>query len=388
MSFVCVASRAALLAAAASLALAATAAHASHNFQVLYSFTGQTDGGNPHGNLLRDADGNLYGTTVQGGTSGYGVVFRLSPDGKQTPLYSFSGGADGHYAYGGLVQDKAGSLYGVTIFGGAYGEGNVFKLDSTGALTVLHDFAGRPDGSTPEDALITDKAGNFYGVTPFGGYGPGIIFKLTPDGKETILHNFADGQNDGAYPYGGVTMDAHGNLYGTTNDGGSGGMQQGPGILYKLAASGKFSVLHHFEGSTGDYPAAAPILDGSGNLYGTTSAGGPAGVGVVYKYAHGSYTVLHAFAGGDDGEYGIGRLAMDRDGSFYGVTNGGGGACDCGIVFKLAPDGSYSVLHRFAGAKDGAHPGDGLIIDRRGHLFGTAYQGGNNNAGVVFKIRN
>jgi len=381
-------SRTALLTFVASLTIAATAAQASGNFKVLYSFTGKTDGGNPHGSLLRDSSGNLYGTTIQGGSGGYGVVFRLAPDGTETPLYSFSGGEDGHYAYGGLVQDKTGSLIGVTIFGGAYGEGNVFQLESSGKLNVLHAFAGRPDGSTPDEAPVLDKAGNLFGTTPYGGYGPGTVFKLAPDGTETILHNFADGENDGAYPYGGVTMDAKGNLYGTTNDGGSGGLQQGPGIVYKLAASGKFRVLYHFDAEAhGGYPAAPPVLDTSGNLYGTTTAGGDFGSGILYKLApSGAFTVLHSFGGSGDGEYGIGRLAMDSGGSFYGVTSGGGGACDCGTVFKYTPDGTYTILHSFAGS-DGRGPSDGLIMDRKGNLFGTAYEGGKNNAGVVFKIK-
>jgi uncharacterized repeat protein (TIGR03803 family) len=380
--------RTALLA-AASFAMAATTAHAGHKFRILYNFMGKADGGNPHGSLLRDAQGNFYGTTVQGGASGYGVVFRLSSDGIETPLYSFSGDADGAYVYGGLVQDKTGDLFGVTTLGGPYDEGEVFKLTPGGKLAVLHAFEGRPDGSTPVDGLIMDKAENLFGTTPYGGYGDGTIFKLAPDGTETILHNFADGENDGAYAYGGVTMDGKGNLYGTTMDGGWGGLQQGPGIIYKLGARGKFSVLFHFDaGAHGGYPTAAPTLDANGNLYGTTIAGGDFGTGILYKLApDGSFTVLHSFGGSGDGEYGVGRLVMDSDGSLYGVTTEGGGACDCGTVFKLAPDGTYTVLHRFAGGSDGEYPSDGLIMDKRGHLFGTAYGGGTSDAGVVFRLK-
>ena len=379
--------RTALLAAAAVLS-APAALHPAQQFQVHYNFAGKADGANPRGSLLLDSAGNLYGTTVQGGSGGYGVVFRLSPDRTQTPLYSFTGGEDGHYAYGGLVQDQNGALYGVTTLGGTYGEGNVFKLDSAGTLSVLYSFQGRPDGSTPEHGLTMDKTGNFFGTTPYGGYGDGIIFKLTPDGTETILHNFADGYDDGAYPYGGVTIDKKGNIYGTTLDGGSDGLQQGPGVLYKLASRGKFRVLHHFTDSTGDYPAAAPLLDASGNLYGTTSAGGNSGAGVLYKLApDGNYAVLHSFAGGNDGEYGIGRLVMDQAGNLYGVATEGGSGCDCGTVFKLGTDGTYTILHTFTGS-DGRYPADGLIINRKGQLFGTTYQGGKNDAGVVFKIRN
>ncbi|MFL6688589.1 MAG: choice-of-anchor tandem repeat GloVer-containing protein [Alphaproteobacteria bacterium] len=389
MSFVCAASRAMLLAAAASLIFTATVAQASHQFQVLYAFKDKADGGRPHGSLILDREGNLYGTTVEGGTAKCrcGVVFRLSPGGEETPLYAFHG-HDGYHPVGPLVRNKAGDVFGVTQEGGKTFDGAVFRLSASGNETVLHSFSGIPDGSGLNDGLTIDRDGNLYGATTYGGIGDGTVFKVTPDGTETVLHTFRDGENDGAYAYSGVIRDRKGNLYGTTMDGGSGGQQQGPGILYKLTPGGKFTVLHHFEARTGDYPSAAPLMDAGGNLYGTTIAGGDIGQGTVYKYADGTYSVLHSFGGQNDGEYGIGRLVMDGDGSLYGVTQGGGAACDCGIVFKLAPDGTYTVLHRFTGGDDGGQPADGLVMDGAGNLFGTAYQGGKNGDGVVFKIRN
>jgi uncharacterized repeat protein (TIGR03803 family) len=383
------ASRALLFASAASLALTATAVHAAHKFQVLYAFKDKADGGRPRGSLMLDGKGNLYGTTIEGGDADClcGVVFRLSPGGKETSLYAFHGD-DGYHPVGGLVRDKAGNLFGVTQEGGQTFDGVVFRVGADGRETVLHSFGGIPDGSGPNDGLAIDSDGNLYGATTYGGIGDGTVFKVAPDGSGSILHTFKDGANDGAYAYSSVIRDRHGNLYGTTMDGGSGGAQQGPGILYKLSPAGTFTVLYHFRDSVdGGYPAAAPMMDNVGNLYGTTIGGGNFGKGAVYKYApDGTYSVLHSFGGTGDGEYGLGRLIMDADGSLYGVTQGGGRACDCGVVFRLAPDGTYTLLHRFTGGNDGGHPPDGLAMDKAGNLFGTAYDGGQYGAGLVFKI--
>ena len=394
MPFVRAASRVALLAAAASLTIAATAAQAK--FQVIYSFTGKADGGIPRGSLIQDKQGNLYGTAYSGGAAAHclcGTVFRLSPSGEETTLYSFHG-RDGYHPVGHLVRDKAGDLFGVTELGGKYFTidrgGVAFRLSASGEETVLHSFGSEGDGSTMADGLTMDRGGNLYGATEYGNGNYGIIFKIAPDGAETILHTFRGGANDGIYGYAGVIIDKKGNLFGTTLDGGSGGEQQGPGTLYKLTSAGKLSLLHRFtDQKDGGYPSAAPLMDAGRNLYGTAVSGGDFEKGVVYKLAaDGTYTVLHSFGGKHDGEYGIGRPIMDANGSLYGVTQGGGGACDCGVVFKLAPDGTYSVLHTFTGGNDGGKPYSGLIMDSAGSLYGTASQGGTHGQGVVFKITN
>jgi uncharacterized repeat protein (TIGR03803 family) len=383
--------RAALLAAVTSFAMAATAAQAK--YQVLYSFTGKADGGSPRGSLIQDKQGNLYGTTFYGGSARNctcGTVFRLSRSGEETTLFSFHG-RDGYNPVGRLVRNETGDLFGVTALGGKYFTpdrgGVVYRLSAGGEETVLHSFGSEGDGSTMADGLTLARNGDLYGATKFGIGNYGVIFKLAPDGAETILHTFAGGANDGNYGYSGVIRDRKGNLYGTTMDGGQDSENQGPGILYKLAPS-KFTVLYRFQGlKDGGHPGAAPLMDASGNLYGTTGDGGDFEKGVVYKLTpDGTYTVLHSFGGKNDGEYGIGRLIMDAGGSLYGVTQGGGAACDCGVVFKLAPDGTYIVLHRFTGAEDGGEPYDGLIMDKHGDLYGTASRGGKDNQGVVFKI--
>lgn len=201
---------------------------------VLYSFTGTPDGEIPYAGLVRDSDGNLYGTTISGGDLystctlrnefGCGVVFMLSRAGKETVLYRFTGGADGGNSQAQLVRDSAGRLYGTTTFGGASGEGTVFVIESAGKETVLYSFKGTPDGYLPYAGVIRDSAGNLYGTTLQGGTAAlpyGTAFELSPSGQETILHSFSN-RADGANPaYGGLSMDAAGNLYGTNLNGGN-----------------------------------------------------------------------------------------------------------------------------------------------------------------------
>jgi len=251
---------------------------------VVYSFHGQL----PVSGLLRDAAGNLFGTTVTGGDSGNGTVFQLDKSGKETVLYSFAGGTDGSAPHGRLVRDATGNLFGTTSTGagsgcyGGQGCGSVFKLDRTGKKTVLHKFSGGKDGSLPYAGLIRDAAGNLYGTTSEGGaFDKGTVFKLDRASKQTVLYNFTGGK-DGAGPgYGPVVRDAAGNLYGTTAGGGA----FGKGTVFKLDATGREIVLHSFAGgSDGEQPVAGLIRDAVGNFYGTTLFGGDAANdGVVFK---------------------------------------------------------------------------------------------------------
>jgi uncharacterized repeat protein (TIGR03803 family) len=210
---------------------------------VLFSFNGAMEGGNPGGGLVRDAAGNLYGTTSYGGAGGCpfgqgcGVVFKFDPTGNETLVHSFAGSpADGGVPSGGLpsadlVRDAAGNLYGTTYSGGASGYGIVFKLDTADQETILHSFAGPPtDGGYPNAGLVRDAAGNLYGTTSYGGSASpfGVVFKLDTAGRETILHNFFG--YEGAFPYAGLVRDAAGNLYGTTYSGGA----SDSGVVFKL----------------------------------------------------------------------------------------------------------------------------------------------------------
>ena len=214
---------------------------APYRFQVLHRFHGK-DGAGPQASLFREAAGNLYGTTQDGGDNncqlplkaeGCGVVFKLSPTGEETVLHTFTGGADGAGPDAGLIPDKTGNLYGTTIAGGPYSDGVVFKLNpDTRELTVLYAFTDEADGGIPYAGVIRDTAGNLYGTTGDGGaYNNGVVFKLDTTGKETVLHAFTGGE-DGSYPVYNLIRDAAGNLYGTTNEGGD--PNCGCGVVFKL----------------------------------------------------------------------------------------------------------------------------------------------------------
>jgi uncharacterized repeat protein (TIGR03803 family) len=199
---------------------------------VLYSFTGSADGANPMAGVVLDAKGNLYGTTSGGGSSSYaGTVFKVDPAGTETVLYTFTGSNDGGSPEAGVIRDSQGNLYGTTYSGGTDGAGTVFKVTPNGQETVLHNFAGGGDGVWPLGAsLVRDSAGNLYGTTPQGGStGFGIVFKIDPKGNETILHTFSG--SDGKIPYGTLVIDKAGNLYGTTYEGGA----YGGGVVFKIA---------------------------------------------------------------------------------------------------------------------------------------------------------
>jgi uncharacterized repeat protein (TIGR03803 family) len=336
---------------------------ASGHETVLHKFTAlEGDGMVPFGSVMRDGEGNLYGTTNWGGDPrcdpggeyfGCGMVFKLDPSGHETVLHTFEGAGqgDGSSPEARLVQDGLGNLYGTTANGGDaqcvphYGEagcGTVFKIDTAGHETVLHRFAGaNNDGENPVRGLILDARGNLFGTTTFGGrYGYGTVFRVDPSGNETVLYSFrGPGVGDGASPGGGLTRDAQGNLYGTTLDGGtlncSGALAPGCGTVFKLSVSGQETVLYRFTGINFDgYPHSTLILDDSGNLYGLD---GTNYSGIVYKLdLSGHETVLYSFA---PLAAPFELLAIPgQQGSFYGAlynsTNGGPGA-----IFKLAPSG-------------------------------------------------
>ena len=255
---------------------------------ILHSFASNPDGADPYGGLVRDSHGVLYGTTVFGGANGgYGTVFKLNPAGKLTLLHSFSGPPDGADPYGGLVRDAEDNLYGTSVYGGtAGGYGTVFKIDKAKHLALLHSFAGTPDGENPHGGLIRDKNGDLFGTTLYGGNagGYGTVFEISASGKFKQLHSFA-GTPDGVNPYGSLLRDDSGNLYGTTFYGGVSGY----GSVFKLSKSGKLRVLHSFNYSPdGAHPIGGLVIDYAGNIYGTTSAGGDtscgfSGCGTVFK---------------------------------------------------------------------------------------------------------
>jgi uncharacterized repeat protein (TIGR03803 family) len=387
------ASAALTLAVLLGLGLTAPQSAQAETFTVLYNFYGWPDGQDPSVAMIRDAAGNLYGTTATGGVFTWGTVFKVSKSGSETVLYSFcsaSNCSDGELPRGGLTRDSKGNLYGTTSSGGASSGGAVFELSKSGKETVLYSFCTETkcaDGSYPNAGLIRDSHGNLYGTTAKGGaYGNGVVFKLDATGSETVLYSFTGGA-DGSNPYAGVIRDAAGNLYGTTSSGGSSGY----GLVFMLSTTGTLTVLHSFAGGTTDgcNPLGTPVMDDDGNLYGTTSgcgSSGSASYGIVWKVtANSTETVLHNFAGyPSDGAVPWAGVILDAKGNLYGVTSSGG-ASSVGTVYELRKKGSLTLLHSFDGL-DGEYAYGGLVRDAKGNLYGTAVEGGEYHYGTVWKI--
>jgi uncharacterized repeat protein (TIGR03803 family) len=367
---------------------------------ILHSFSNREgDGQNPIAGLIRDSAGNLYGTTEWGGGYGWGAVFKIDKTGNETVSYSFTGGIDGANPSAGLIRDAAGNLYGTALFGGAnhcpvgesFGCGTVFKLGTTGHLTVLYTFVGTPDGAGPL-GLIQDASGNFYGTTDAGGdstnysSGAGTVFKLDTTNKERVLYRFT-GLSDGYSPQAGMVRDSKGNLFGTTYRGGDPTCgYYGCGIVFELDSSGTESVIYTFTGGAdGDDPVDALDKDGS-NLAGTTLSGGTYGLGTVFTVDQsGTETVLHNFTGKPDGSGPAANVVRDSKGNLYGTTYGGGDY-NLGTVFKIDTTGKETVVYSFGNGADGKAPFAGLTLDSAGNLYGTTFEGGDANMGTVFKV--
>jgi uncharacterized repeat protein (TIGR03803 family) len=368
------------------------------------------DGDEPSGSLARDLNGNLFGTTASGGgstacTGGCGTIFKVDPTGKETILHSFNG-TDGSNPFS-LILDASGNLYGVTLFGGepcpGFGTcGVVFKLDTSGNLTILHNFTGGADGANPEASLVMDTEGNLYGTTLAGGAssgcpnqtppGCGIIFEIDKNGIETIFGFDGAGGNN---PSAGLLLDSDGSLYGTATAGGAFTSSVfdfacGCGTVFKVDNKGKETVLHSFTGLIPDngVPYAQLIEDQAGILYGTTEYHPPGSniFGTVFKLNKkgGPVTELFSFDYGDGG-YPLAGLTLDSAGNLYGTTSTAGPS-GAGTVFELSPVGQLTTLHSFNRKADGGFPQSVLVLDNAGNLYGTTPQGGSGGGGIVFKI--
>jgi uncharacterized repeat protein (TIGR03803 family) len=373
---------------------AATAIAAqAQTFNTLLNFDGTTNGNDPYlMSLVQGVDGNLYGTTSDGGPHSGGTVFKISSRGALTTLYSFcaqTNCADGSNPQGSLVLGTDGNFYGTTTAGGngncPEGCGTVFKISARGKLTILHSFDG-PDGYWPYGALVQAIDGNFYGTTSIGGtHGYGTAFKMTQAGVLTTLYGFCAEHNcaDGAEPYAGLIQAIDGNFYGTTYIGGAEDCSQGCGTIFTMSPTGVLTTLHSFDESDGAYPYGTGLLQASDrSIYGTTTFSATT-YGTVFKITTGDrFTTVHAFDF-TDGSTPKAGLIQGTDGNLYGTTTKGG-ADAYGTVFTIISGGKLITLHSFDGAE--GSPGGALVQATDGSFYGATSSGGTYNDGTVFSL--
>jgi len=414
--------------------LAGSAAH-GQQLTTLYNFCSLggldcTDGSAPSGYLIQGSDGNFYGTTTGGGQYGQGTVFKVTPTGTLTTLYSFcaQGGADctdGAQPVAGVIEGSDGNFYGTTAAGGIpqtydlcnaptpFTCGTVFKITPSGELTTLYSFCSQvsnnscPDGANP-NGLALGSDGNFYGTAP-GGNAGGTIFKITPTGAFTTVYAFCEQQEGCTYGPGGLVRGSDGNFYGETGAGF--GESVINGAVFKVTPSGVLTILQYFcniSGCLGEGPPSARLVEGrDGNFYGTTTSGYPHGS--VFRVAPtGGGTTLYDFcslADCADGTVPYGGLIQGSDGNFYGTTYVGGGGSEseclsgwdgCGTIFKITPDGTLTTLHVFCSegtwptCTDGELPVAGLVQATDFNFYGVGGGGihgsGNGSGGVFFAL--
>jgi uncharacterized repeat protein (TIGR03803 family) len=370
-------------------------------FTTLASFNGLNDGAGPAVSLAQGIDGNLHGTTKEGGLRGSGTAFEVTPSGTLTEVHYFCGKAactDGGTSVGGLVQGLDTDLYGTASTGGlCSGCGTVFEITTGGTVITLHSFSGDVDGGGPRGGVIQASNGNLYGTTSEGtGFGYGTIFEMTPSGTVTTLHAFQG--TDGEYSVAELVQATDGNLYGTTEEGGANGY----GTIFKITLAGTFTTLHSFDGTDGFYPQAQLVQGSDGNFYGTTTYGGAnnicsQGCGTVFRITSlGAFTTLHSFDS-TDGQNPQAGLVQATDGNLYGATSVIPLDPDCvtsnclGTIFKITTGGTFTTVHSFTGGLDGEFPVGGLMQATNGILYGTTYLGGassycNNGCGTVYSL--
>lgn len=411
---------------------AATISSSAQTLTTLVSFDG-TNGKSPQ-SLMHASDGNFYGVTSSGGANGdYGTIFKITPDGVLTTLYSFcsqTNCTDGEDPIGTLLQAKDGNFYGTTYLGGSNcvsgnlsntGCGTVFKITPDGQFTSLYSFCPAvgyfscPDGATPYGALIQGADGNLYGTTPSGGnnaadngcacQGFGTVFKITTSGQLTTMFQFCNDMNstgyclDGAVPFAGLLQTSDGSFYGTLYNGGTGTDFSG-GTVYKLSSSWKLTTLHNFGSkrnwTDGAYPFDSLIQAKDGNFYGTTRNGGYGGTlgqGTVFKITPaGVLTTLHRFHG-EEGGAPYASLVQGANGNLYGTNSNGGPYSSQGIaagtIFKVTTTGQEGTVYAFCSltnCTDGYAPTSGLVQGTNGDFYGVTYSGGASNNGTVYKI--
>ncbi|MBI3475975.1 MAG: hypothetical protein HY010_09595 [Acidobacteria bacterium] len=346
----------------------------AQTYKDIYEFDGTTHGCCPlYPELLAQGrDGNLYGTTTQGGTSGGGIAFKITPDGTLTVLYNFDI-AHGYSPSGGLILGADGNFYGTTQSGGAHSLGNIFKITPAGVFTVLYSFAGGADGGDPIAALMLGTDGNFYGTSA-----PGVAFKMSAKGVFKVLNKIP------YMTYGPLAQGSDGAFYGTTQIGGTANL----GTVFKIVKT-TVTTLYNFDTTHGRYPFGGLVQGNDGNLYGTTSRGGSSDVGVVYKITPGgSLTVLHNFDSVDasNGNQAYAGLVAATDGNLYSSTAFGGNAGN-GTLFEITTGGAFSVLSSFDVTHGAGAYATGVQYTN-GKIFGLTSSGGTPGEGVVYSLDN
>ena len=403
-------------------------------FTLLRSFLYASDGADPQGTLVRVADGNFYGITRRGGSTGWGTIFKVTPAGVYSVIKTLNGTTDGGYCYGSPAKATDGNFYGITYTGGTFNHGTVFQVTPTGAYTVLRNL-NTADGftSTTTNSLVQHTDGFLYGMMYGGGVnGTGTIFKISTTGSFTLLHNLVT-HPDGAYPYGSLIAGTDGNLYGMTSGGGlfnggtifkisttgtytrikdltlatDGGNPQGNlfqgsdglyygmtysggsnlyGTAFKVSATGTYTVITRFNGGIGGNTPFESLVQGTDYaLYGTTNIGGAYDFGTVFRLCGATTTVLRSFNRNPESVYPKGSLIQATDGFFYGMASQGGNN-SAGTIFKISSAGVYTILHHFVLATEGGNPQGSLIQGTDGYLYGMTKAGGTNNVGTIFKI--
>ncbi len=342
----------------------------------------------------------MYSTAWDWCTDGLGTAYKITPTGALSVLHSFNG-TDGLSTRSGLTLGTGGNFYGTTYLGGLYSNGTVFKMTAQGTLTTLHNFTGGADGGKPGAPPIEGSDGNFYGTTTIGGNvgNNGTVYKITPSGTFTTLHSFS-GMTDVASlaTNAPLVQGSDGLLYGATLFGGNNACVFGCGTIFKMSHSGQYKNLFNFDGSNGSHPVGGLIEGSDPNFYGTTGNGGVGGTelclvqanpgcGVVFKITpNGTLTVLYNFTGGSDGANPVVGLVQATGGNFYGTTFQGaaGDWPGWGVLFRITPAGTFAVLHTFDWSS-GARP-RALLQHTNGVLYGTANEGGDDSEGTFYSF--
>ena len=380
--------RATILAAAAVLCAATLAA--GQTVTTIYNFTGLSNSGaNPwYVTLVQGTNGNLYGTSYNGGVGGFGTIFSVSTSGSEKVVYSFKGGTkDGANPTGGLTLGSDGSFYGTTQQGGTQSMGTIFKLSTTGAVSILHNFNTFVDGAFPWGAPILASDGNLYGTTSGGGEnGRGIVYKMTTSGTFTTIYKFDVTNTHGFGPIAPPTQGTDGNLYIPVDQGGTFYC----GTILKMSTAGVLSGTYDFPcGAGGSFPIGPLVQASNGNFYSTTQDGGSNGEGVIYQVTPGlGVTVLHSFgATFGDGTFPGAGLLLATDGNYYGSTSDGGASGD-GTLFNTSTSGTYASLYSFNNTSNFTQtsPLSPPVQATNGTLYGVTEFGGTSNDGTVYSL--